>query len=445
MSVAPRSTIPLGLGLLMLSSGVFGGALVDAAKLADASAVRALIAKGTAVDEPDADGSTALHWAAYVDDLESARALLAAGADVNAATDLGVTPLWAAAQNGAALTRLLLDAGARPNAALLSGETPLMAAARSGLADVAELLLGRGADVDARAGRGQTALMWAAAQRHPEVVAVLIAHGANVGLRSETWSQMMAVPPHGYREYNREIPHGGNTALLFAARSGDLASARHLVGAGADIDAADAWGVTATVMAAHSGYTEMVEWFLAEGADPNLAGAGFSALHIAILRRDARMARALLARGADPDAPLAAWTPTRRSSRDFHFRPELVGATPFWLAARFQQPEIMRLLLSHGADPRLVHRAEYVSGTRWERRTEEATALMAAVGMGGGGDAWVPPQPLEREQLALEAVKLAWEAGVDVNFANAEGRTALSAAKGKYPAVAAFLTAKGGQ
>ena len=50
--------------------------------------------------------------------------------------------------------------------------------------------------------------MWAVAQKHPDVVKVLLAHGADVQARSEVWSQMMAVPPHGYPAYNRAIPHG---------------------------------------------------------------------------------------------------------------------------------------------------------------------------------------------------------------------------------------------
>src|SRR5207245_5771861 len=110
--------------------------------------------------------------------------------------------------------------------------TPVMVAARSGYPDVVELLLAKGADVNARAARGQTALMWAVAQKHPEVVKVLLAHGADVQARSDVWSEVMAVPPHGYPDYNRAIPHGGDTALLFAARGGDPPSARLLVAAG---------------------------------------------------------------------------------------------------------------------------------------------------------------------------------------------------------------------
>ena len=411
-----------------------------------------LVAVGQVPDLPrnvnaaEADGSTALHWASYRDDLESADLLIRAGAKVNAANDLGATPLWAASQNGsAAMVRRLLEAGANPNVALLAGETPLMVAARSGYpAGIVEQLLAKDANAGARGARGQTALMWAVSQKHPDVVKVLLAHGADVKARSEEWSQMMAVPPHGYLGYNRQIPHGGDTALLFAARVGDLDSAKLLVAAGANVNDADAWGVSATVLAAHSGYTEFVEFLLENGADPNAAAAGFTALHGAILRRDEKMATALLAHGADPNAPLRTWTPTRRSSHDFHFEPALVGATPFWLAARFSQPGVMRLLVKHGADPLFVHHSDQVADRGFQHRTEVTTALMAATGMGGGTTAWVQPAKGEREALTLEAVQLAAELGADVNAVNTDGRTALDAAKAlRYDSVVKFLVQKG--
>ena len=97
-----------------------------------------------------------------------------------------------------------------------------------------ETLLARGADVNAtEKWRGQTALMWAVAQKHPSVVKVLLARGADPHARSDAWSQVMAVFPHGILDYNRSIPHGADTALMFAARVGDLDSARLLVAAGA--------------------------------------------------------------------------------------------------------------------------------------------------------------------------------------------------------------------
>src|SRR4029434_309752 len=166
-------------------------------------------------------------------------------ANVNSATDLRPTPLWTASLNrSAAMVRRLLQAGANPNAALLLGETPLMVAARSGNAEVVQQLLTRGANVNARAARGQTALMWAAAQKHPDVVKVLLASRGDVEARSESWSQMEAVSPHGVPEYNREIPYGNNTPLMFAARAGDLESAPLLVAAGRNANREDAGGIS---------------------------------------------------------------------------------------------------------------------------------------------------------------------------------------------------------
>ena len=419
-------------------------ALIEAAKSGDRAALKSLIQKKADVNAADADGTTALHWAAYHDDLDSVDLLIKAGANVNAANDLGATPLWNAGMNaGAPIARRLLDAGANPNLGLLAGETPLMVAARSGKADMVALLLAKGANANARGTRGQTALMWAASQSHPDVVKALLAHGVDVQARSSQWNEVMAVPPHGLPLYNKVIPHGRDTALLFAARVGDLDSAKLLVAAGANVNDADAWGVSATVMAAHAGFTELVTWLLDCGADANAAPAGFTALHAAIMRRNAVMVTALLTHGADANAPLKTWTPTRRSSRDFNFAPELVGASPFWLAARFNEPDVMRLLLKHGANGTFVHHANYHNEDPVEPRTQVTNAVMAAVGM-GGGVAWVQPDRREREALMLESVTLAADQGVDLNAVNSDGRSALDAARAlKLESVVKFLTDRG--
>src|ERR1043166_6584150 len=393
------------------------------------------------------DGSTPLHRASYDADLQRADALIRAGANVNAANDLGVTPLWLAAQNGSEkMVARLLAAGANPNAALIAGETPVMVAARGGKTAVVEQLIAKGADVNVRGTRKQTALMWAVAQKHPDVVKVLLAHGADVSLRSERWSQVMAVPPHGYLPYNREIPAGDETALMFAARVGDLESAKLLVAAGANVNDADAWGVSAVTLAAHSGFDDVVEFLLDKGADPNAMKAGFAPIHEAIMRRDERMVAALLSHGANASAPLKTWTPTRRSSDHWNFAPELVGATPFWLAARFNEPAVMSMLAKHGADPLFVHHGDRMvegRGEAFQHRLDVTTALLAATGI-GGGKAWVVPPRAEREALALETVKLALELGVDINAANTDGRTALDGAQAlKYESVIAFLKAHG--
>jgi ankyrin repeat protein len=285
--------------------------------------------------------------------------------------------------------------------------------------------------------------MWAVAQGHAEVVKVLLAGKADVHAKSDTWSQMMAVPPHGLPEYNRMIPHGGDTALMFAARNGDTTAARLLVEAGANVNDEDAWGVSATTLAAFSGFGETARFLIDKGADPNRDKAGFTALHCAIMRRDEETVAALLAHGADPNVPVKVWTPTRRASDDYNFQPALVGAAPYWLAARFTEPGVMRLLEKAGADTKVVHESNYVQGEGYQRRKEKTTAVMAALGM-GGGTAWVPVDRAQRDPLVLETVKLAVELGADVNVASVDGRTALDSARAqKIQTVVEFLESKG--
>ena len=437
--------LPVALAVLVMGAAAAENAsLIEAARAGDRAAVKTLVQKGANVNAAEGDGTTALHWASYRDDVEAADVLIKAGARVTAATDLGATPLWTASLNGSsAMVRRLLQAGANPNLALLAGESPVMVAARSGAADVVEQLIAKGANVNAHGTRNQTALMWAVAQQHSDVVKVLLAHGADVHAKSAVWSEVMAVSPHGLLDYNKSIPHGGETAIMFAARVGDVPSAQLLVAAGASVNDADAWGVSTTTLAAHSGFTELVDFLLARGADASADAAGFSALHCAIMRRDEKMVAALLDHGANPNAPLRTWTPTRRSSADFNFEPPLVGSTPFWLAARFTQPAVMRMLLKRGADPKFVHHAKYWAGEPATEREQTTTVAMAAAGMGGAAP-WVQPSRAEQEALALEAIQIAVEHGVDLNAANTDGRTVLDQAKAaRFEKVVKFLIENG--
>ena len=213
---------------------------------------------------------------------------------------------------------------------------------------------------------------------------VLLAHGADVKARSDVWSEVMAVPPHGYLPYNKTIPHGGDTALMFAARVGDLDSAKLLVAAGANVNDADAWGVSATALAAHSGLPRSGRISARQGRRPErgcrrLYRAARS--HHAPRRKDGRRA-ARSRRGRERAAARRGRPPAARRD-DFHFEPALVGATPFWLAARFTEPGVMRLLVKHGADPLFVHHADWVAeqGFGEAPRKETVNALMAATGM----------------------------------------------------------------
>ena len=432
--------------------------IVEAARAQDAAAVRALIAEGVDVDAAQPDGATALHWAAYRNDPEIATLLLDAGAGVDAANELGATPVWLAADNGsAAMVELLLDAGADPDLALLSGETPVMTASRTGNADAVRLLAIRGADVNARErSRGQTALMWAVAQGHHEIIDVLLAHGAEVHARSRIRPRMMHAESTNASQYDQGLVwnRGGYTPLLFAARHGDVAAGRRLVGAGADIDDAAPTGASALVVAAHSGHSDFARFALGADADPNAIDAGYTPLHAAVLRGDLKLTTALLAAGADPNTRLERGTPLRRAGQDWAIAPQLISATPYWLAAYYQEAELMRALAAWGADPTLT------TLERWANVFERAggvgpphiaggfqTPLLAAVnGVHTRGRTFNSSlrDPDGEERAAYAAAKAAIEHGADVNRTDHAGTAPLhGAAQRNYATLVELLAAHG--
>ena len=209
----------IGWSLLLAASGFAASvksSLADAAEKSDRAAVRTLLKQHADVNAAQADGMTALHWAAHLDDLETAKLLVSANANVT--NRYGVTPLSLACQNGsAAMVELLLARGADANTTLRGGETVLMTAARTGKAGAVNALLKRGAEVNAKERRGQTALMWAAADGHTEVVELLLKAGA---------------------DFRTPLPDSGFTPLLFAVREGRAEVVRALLKAGVDVNEA---------------------------------------------------------------------------------------------------------------------------------------------------------------------------------------------------------------
>jgi ankyrin repeat protein len=404
------------------------------------------------------DGTTALHWASYHDSVDAVMVLLDSGAEVNATTDLGVTPLWLAAENGSmAITELLLQAGADPNVSLLSGESIVMTASQSGNGDVVRAVLAAGGDANAAVTREQTALMWAANRDHHSAVAALIEFGADVHARSEVAEHYTKAEKEqdSSDDYKRWVKMGGNNALMFAARAGSLLSAKHLVAAGADVNSHNAFGTSPLIMAIHGGNPDFVEFLINQGADVDDEQSGHTALHAAVLRGNVEAVRTLIDAGANLELTVKDSTPVRRQSTDYNFHNALIGATPLWLAARFAEPVIMMELLDAGADAFTVNNVSYPAqnmGENYIAEEGDISILMAAAGMGHRRlrvSWWTPERRAGQlgksaEEFILDAVTISAQAGVDPDFADASGQTALAFARARrYDSVVDFLEAIG--
>ena len=413
--------------------------LVDAVKAGDPSAVLSLLEQKADVNAAEADGMTALHWAAYEDHADMVQMLLTAGADPKATSRSGITPLSLATENGNALiVERLMQAGADPNAAA-SGHTALHVAAHTGDVEIAKILVAHGATVDAReAWFSETPLMLAAAENHPAMVEFLAEAGADVNAVAAV-SQITIAPGFPNQSF-AQVPRGGLTPLMFAARDGCRACVQVLVDAGADVNYEDPTWATPLNLAVYNGHFDTAALLLELGANPsdeslylaaeihNLRADGGSGQARPIARTQDKLdsvdiARLLLAKGAEPNAALTRELQSRRNS--FERISSITGRTPLQQAAAAADLEMMRLLLDAGADPdRLTHAAEGLFyGDRdggWGGHLALLLAVRAAT-------------PVTR-QLAyrsidpgdsIEAVKLLLDNGADVNRADLAGATAI--------------------
>jgi ankyrin repeat protein len=421
--------------------------LIQAAKSGDEAAVTSLLDQKVNVNVAETDGTTALHWAVRQDELEIAGKLIGAGADVHAANRYGVTALYLAAVNGSArMIETLLDAGAPADFSGIDGETALMTAARTGNTEAAAVLLSRGADVNARENwRGQTALMWAAAQKHHALVQFLITRGADVNARSnvQQWERQNTAEPR-----EKWLPPGGLTPLLFTAREGCKACVPILVEAGADIDAADPAGITPLLSALINGHYDTAAVLIEQGANPNLAdNTGRTPLYAAVdfhtmpvsnrpapkeLDNESTsfdLIQALIAAGANVNAQLSRQQPYRTKldrGDDTMFG---AGTTPLLRAAKAADVAAIRILLEAGADASLTTR----SGIN---------PLMAAAGVGTREED--STGRFKTQSATIEAIRLCLIAGVDLNAAESNGRTAVhGAATQGFDQVIQFLVDQG--
>ena len=446
-----------GFGLaLFLSVGVCAGSaeggtsgetkLANAVKESDIVALRDLLAQDVDVNARNPNGATALHWAVFRDDMVMASLLVGAGAVTDLGDDLGVTPLTLACQNGSAeMVHMLLGAGANPNAALSTGETPLMTCARTGNVDGVADLLEHGADTSVKGEwHGQTALMWAASERHSGVTRVLIEHGADINTRAAVRVRQLVVPSacgklkspcSGKYGGLADEKHGGFTALMFAARSGDLESVQLLLANGANVNETAADGHSPLLISTVRGHVALATFLLQQGADPNLANAGYTPLHwIAgawdsdltapgqqidrdpewkwlrgLAGRKEELARTLLAHGADVNARLTKPPPVPGQSGGASAFRFFLGATPFLLTAQSLDFNLMRLFHAGGARTDLATSAN-------------STALMLAGGVGRHNEKSVL---VDRQ---LEIVRFLLDLGADVNAVNDDGETTLHGA-----------------
>ena len=153
-----------------------------------------------------------LHKATREGDLEQVRALIDAGADLDAQGDNGETPLNTAILEGHVLVAILLiDRGADIQARNKGGFTPLHAAAYANAIEIAEKLLSRGADVKDQMNKaGVTPLSVASEEGHPGLVKVLIDQGAD----------LEAGERNGYTPLTRALWRGQNEVVALLQRSG---------------------------------------------------------------------------------------------------------------------------------------------------------------------------------------------------------------------------------
>ncbi|MBN1239615.1 MAG: ankyrin repeat domain-containing protein [Gammaproteobacteria bacterium] len=368
--------------------------VADAAMQRDNEAVRRLLQDGADASMPQADGATALHWAAYHGDVALAELLLAAGADASAANRNGSTPLWLAASHGdAAMIAALLEGGADANEPLPLGRRPLMLAARSGRVEAVRVLLDHGADPNASENeRGTTALMQAADQGHADVIAVLIEHGADVAARSAPVFRGGRTAALGNSDDPRDAVRRQVISILCEEPTPDLGTLRDLVEqsteevwvnlreSDSDLTAEDicsrvrrgALGFAVTeggeepfgrreqrepdggeltplVYAARTGSIDAARALLEAGADVNqVTRYGWSPLLAATQNRNYRMGKFLIEHGADVNlANKGGWTPLYLATDNRN----LEGGDYPTRTPDMDHLAYIELLLEAGADP----------------------------------------------------------------------------------------------
>jgi ankyrin repeat protein len=474
-----------------------------AALYGNAAMIDKLIKAGSDAKQRGPNGETMVMLAARNGNPEAVTVLLEAGADVNAREPIrGTTALmWAIEQKHPEAVKVLLAAGADPTAksggaglprnymaprlnqrAVLLAQDRRRRAAAAGITYEEQLTLDQkaGAEIGGQRGLGQAldangnpivatpgrqGGAGAAAQPPqpapaPEAAPAAAAPAAAPGQtataqtgnagrgRGRAGGQAAAQPQQDADDDSDIVVAGlvgsgggGLTPLVFAAREGDLESAKLLVDAGAPINETTEYGWTPLLTAVNNRNYQLASYLLDKGADPNIANkGGWTPLYIATDNRNIEggdypvpkgdmdhleIIEKLLQKGANPNGKIKENTLTRTIFTMQWFFED--GATPFIRAAQSSDTALMTLLLKYKADPQ----ATTAGGDN---------ALTASGGIG-----WVEGVTYERSAKEnYEAMKMLLDLGLDPNHANNEGRTALMGAAMKgHPDVIQMLVDRG--
>jgi ankyrin repeat protein len=424
----------------------------------NAGMIEKLLKAGADPNERGPKGELPLLFAARNGNVDAIRVLLDNKADINGRETLrGTTALiWAAEQGHTAAVKYLIQRGAdmtaasnpdsRGNTAYLAptqSDRSRSAFARGGLTEAlgstaqaeGEQAPGRG-----RAGRvgGTQAAGGGRASRGDGRGAAAPAAGGDAADVDVVAAADQAAADFAFGR-TQNTDGGGLTPLVFATREGHLDCVQALVEAGADVNQATRYGWTPLLVATQNRHYLIGKYLLEHGANPNLANhGGWNPLYLATDNRNieggdypVRQAdmdqleyiRLLIDKGADVNARVCGTksTPTNCVGDSTETRTIFTmqwvredGATPFWRAAQSGDVELMKLLLAHGADPKIA-------------TARKVTPLAVASGIG-----WVEGITFEwSPEENLEAVKMCLDLGLDPNAVDDEGRTALHGAAHK--------------